>query len=106
VWNVSASTITRIFRNEPGVLKIGPDKPRQGRRVHTTLTHSRIRASAGASPVDRATGLAAVRRAERGTKRSWVSCRQSPDRGADYPGQAPGPDLAGIVDAAVAVGWI
>ena len=31
-WNVSTSTITRIFRDEPGVLKIGRAQPRRGRR--------------------------------------------------------------------------
>jgi hypothetical protein len=37
VWNVSGSTITRLFRDEPGVLKIGRDRPGRGRRSHVML---------------------------------------------------------------------
>src|ERR1019366_6554050 len=37
VWRLSASSITRIFRDEPGVLKIGCAQSRRGRRSHTTL---------------------------------------------------------------------
>ena len=37
VWMLSASSITRIFRDEPGVLKIGCAQSRRGRRSHTTL---------------------------------------------------------------------
>jgi AraC-like DNA-binding protein len=34
---LSTTTVARLFRNEPGVLKIGRDQPRRGRRSNTTL---------------------------------------------------------------------
>ena len=37
LWRLSASSITRLFRDEPGVLKIGRGQPRRGRRSYTTL---------------------------------------------------------------------
>jgi hypothetical protein len=37
VWKLSTSSIIRIFRDEPGVLKIGREQPRRGRRSYTTL---------------------------------------------------------------------
>ena len=37
VWNLSTDTIARLFRDEPGVLKIGREQPRRGRRSYTTL---------------------------------------------------------------------
>lgn len=36
-WNVSPSTVTRIFRDEPGVLKIGREVARRGHRGYVTL---------------------------------------------------------------------
>jgi hypothetical protein len=36
-WNLSGCTITRIFQNEPGVLKIRRASASRGRRIHTTL---------------------------------------------------------------------
>ena len=37
LWKLSANTVTRIFRDELGVLRIGRDRPRRGRRSYTTL---------------------------------------------------------------------
>ena len=37
LWKLSANTVTRIFREELGVLKIGRGRPRRGRRSYTTL---------------------------------------------------------------------
>jgi len=37
LWRVSRDTIIRIFREEPGVLKIGPGQARRGRRRYVTL---------------------------------------------------------------------
>jgi len=37
LWKLSGSSIIRIFQDEPGVLKIGPTKPRRGRRTRITL---------------------------------------------------------------------
>src|SRR5437016_3209242 len=37
LWNLSTTTITRLFRDEPGVLKIGNARPARGPRSHTTL---------------------------------------------------------------------
>ena len=36
-WKLSTSTITDIFRDEPGVLKIRRERPLRGRRTYTTL---------------------------------------------------------------------
>ena len=36
-WKVSPNTVTRIFRDEPGILKIGREHARRGHRVHVTL---------------------------------------------------------------------
>ena len=37
LWNLSTATITRIFRDEAGVLIIGSRQQRRGRRSYTTL---------------------------------------------------------------------
>lgn len=37
IWNLSRSSIIRIFQAEPGVLKIGAKKPGRGRRNNVTL---------------------------------------------------------------------
>jgi hypothetical protein len=37
LWKLSTSSIARIFRDEPGVLKIGREQPRRGRRRYITL---------------------------------------------------------------------
>ena len=37
VWKLSADTIRRLFRDEPGVLVIGNQKPRYGRRRYLSL---------------------------------------------------------------------
>ena len=37
LWKLSTSTITRIFRDEPGVLKIGREQPSRGHRRYMTL---------------------------------------------------------------------
>lgn len=37
LWKLSSNTVTRLFRDEPGVLKIGRDHPPRGRRNYTTL---------------------------------------------------------------------
>jgi hypothetical protein len=37
LWKLSTSSIINIFRDEPGVLKIGHDRPRRRRRSYTTL---------------------------------------------------------------------
>jgi hypothetical protein len=37
LWNLHPSTITRLFRDEPGVLKFGSMQSRRGRRCHVTL---------------------------------------------------------------------
>jgi hypothetical protein len=37
LWKLSTATVARLFRDEPGVLKIGRDQPRRGRRSYTTL---------------------------------------------------------------------
>ena len=37
LWNLSTATITRIFRDETGVLIIGSRQQRRGRRSYTTL---------------------------------------------------------------------
>jgi hypothetical protein len=37
MWRLSTATITRMFRDEPGVLKIGEARGRRGRRSYTTL---------------------------------------------------------------------
>jgi hypothetical protein len=37
LWKLSTTTVARLFHDEPGVLKIGRDKPRRGRRSYTTL---------------------------------------------------------------------
>jgi hypothetical protein len=37
LWQLSGTTVARLFRNEPGVLKIGRAQQRRGRRSHTTL---------------------------------------------------------------------
>ena len=36
-WKVSPNTVTRIFRDEPGVLKIGQEHARRGHRGYVTL---------------------------------------------------------------------
>ena len=36
-WKVSPNTVTRIFRDEPGVLKIGRQHARRGHRGYVTL---------------------------------------------------------------------
>jgi hypothetical protein len=36
LWKLSGSTVIKIFRDEPGVLKIGRER-RRGRRSHMTL---------------------------------------------------------------------
>ncbi len=36
-WKLSPSTVTRIFRDEPGVLKIGRAGTRRGPRTYVTL---------------------------------------------------------------------
>ena len=36
-WKLSPNTVTRIFRDEPGVLKLGRDGARRGHRTHVTL---------------------------------------------------------------------
>jgi len=36
-WKLSPSTVTRIFRDEPGVLKIGLEHARRGHRGYVTL---------------------------------------------------------------------
>ena len=37
LWKLSATTVARIFRDEPGVLKIGRAQTRRGHRSYTTL---------------------------------------------------------------------
>lgn len=37
LWQLSSTTVTRLFRDEPGVLKIGRDRPSRGRRNYMTL---------------------------------------------------------------------
>jgi len=37
MWQLSPSTIIRLFRDEPGVLKFGILRPRRGHRNYTTL---------------------------------------------------------------------
>jgi transcriptional regulator GlxA family with amidase domain len=37
LWKLSTTTVARLFRDEPGVLKIGRDQPRRVRRSYTTL---------------------------------------------------------------------
>jgi hypothetical protein len=37
IWQLSPNSITRIFRDEPGVLKFGRDQPRRGHRSYMTL---------------------------------------------------------------------
>ena len=37
LWNLHPSTITRLFRDEPGVLKLGSMRSRRGRRSYVTL---------------------------------------------------------------------
>lgn len=37
MWNLTASSISRIFRDEPGVPRIGTPQTRRGRRGHVTL---------------------------------------------------------------------
>jgi hypothetical protein len=37
LWNLSPSTISRMFRDEPGVLKIGRNPSRRARRTYLTL---------------------------------------------------------------------
>ena len=36
-WKLSATTVIRMFRDEPGVVKIGGARSRGGRRSYTTL---------------------------------------------------------------------
>ena len=36
-WQLSPSTVTRIFRDEPGVLKIGREQARRGHRGYVTV---------------------------------------------------------------------
>jgi hypothetical protein len=36
-WQLSGTTVARLFRDEPGVLKIGRGPSRRGRRSYTTL---------------------------------------------------------------------
>jgi len=37
LWKLSTDTVIRLFRDEPGVLKIGRERPRRGHRSCTTL---------------------------------------------------------------------
>jgi hypothetical protein len=37
LWKLSANTVTRLFRDEPGVLKLGSMRLRRGRRSYVTL---------------------------------------------------------------------
>lgn len=37
LWRLSTTSIIRIFRDEPGVLKIGRDQPRRRRRSYVML---------------------------------------------------------------------
>jgi transcriptional regulator GlxA family with amidase domain len=37
LWQLSRTTVARIFRDEPGVLKIGRERPRRGSRAYMTL---------------------------------------------------------------------
>ena len=37
IWMLSRDSITKMFRDDPGVLKIGREQPRRGRRAYTTL---------------------------------------------------------------------
>lgn len=37
MWHLSSSTIIRLFRDEPGVLKFGTLRPRRGHRNYMTL---------------------------------------------------------------------
>ena len=37
MWQLSTATVTRMFRDEPGVLRLGKAQPRRGRRSYTTL---------------------------------------------------------------------
>jgi len=37
IWRLSSSSIIRLFRDEPGVLKIGRERPLRGRRSYITL---------------------------------------------------------------------
>jgi hypothetical protein len=37
MWHLSPTTIIRLFRDEPGVVKIGKSPSRRGRRSYTTL---------------------------------------------------------------------
>jgi hypothetical protein len=37
LWKLSTTTLIRLFRHEPGVLRIGREQPRRGRRSYSTL---------------------------------------------------------------------
>jgi hypothetical protein len=37
MWQLSGTTVTRLFRDEPGVLKLGPVNARRGRQTRITL---------------------------------------------------------------------
>lgn len=37
IWRLDATTIRRMFQDEPGVLKIGNSNRRDGKRVYITL---------------------------------------------------------------------
>ena len=37
LWSLSVDSIRKIFENEPGVLVIGNQQPRRGKRSYTTL---------------------------------------------------------------------
>ena len=37
IWQLSTATVTRMFRDEPGVLRLGKAQARRGRRSYTTL---------------------------------------------------------------------
>jgi hypothetical protein len=37
LWKLSADCVRKIFENEPGVLVIGNEQPRRGKRSYTTL---------------------------------------------------------------------
>jgi len=36
LWNLSADTVRKLFENEPGVLVLGNQQPRRGKRSYTT----------------------------------------------------------------------
>ena len=37
LWGLSPDSIRKIFENEPGVLVLGSQRPRRGKRSYTTL---------------------------------------------------------------------